>query len=205
MAQRLFHEEIGGGYSMQRKIIVDACELYGEFEVMAMSENGSELESITVQTPEEAKAEFRGLVLKYAGPLQKAFYAAGLEPGGRYTLVYLNDSGFPVAQNITYRGMSCTTYAQYADVVELEFTPRGSRRTAQKPFYKSSLFIFKGWQSLRDEDIYCTLHKSNGLTVERSKYDCFSSDYMEDALKRFADPVLIYKNYRRSVNGKLYA
>lgn len=39
------HEELKGGYTMGKKIIIDACEIFGEFEIMAMYENGEELES----------------------------------------------------------------------------------------------------------------------------------------------------------------
>ncbi|WP_368302902.1 hypothetical protein [Mediterraneibacter gnavus] len=29
------HEELKGGYTMGKKIIIDACEIFGEFEIMA--------------------------------------------------------------------------------------------------------------------------------------------------------------------------
>lgn len=64
---------------------------------MAMYENGEELESRTVSTEIEAIKVFDNLLLKYTEPLQCALYNK-LQPGKKYTLVYLNEFGFPVAQ-----------------------------------------------------------------------------------------------------------
>ena len=46
---------------MGKKIIIDACEIFGEFEIMAMYENGEELESRTVSTEIEAIKVFDDL------------------------------------------------------------------------------------------------------------------------------------------------
>ena len=56
------HEELKGGYTMGKKIIIDACEIFGEFEIMAMYENGEELESRTVSTEIEAIKVFDNLL-----------------------------------------------------------------------------------------------------------------------------------------------
>lgn len=45
MIRKIAHEELKGGYTMGRKIIIDAAEVFGEFEVMAMNESGEEIES----------------------------------------------------------------------------------------------------------------------------------------------------------------
>jgi hypothetical protein len=55
LARTIKHEELKGGYSMGKKIIIDAYEISGEFEVMAMYEDGEELESKTVMTEKEWK------------------------------------------------------------------------------------------------------------------------------------------------------
>lgn len=120
------HEELKGGYTMGKKIIIDACEIFGEFEVMAMYEDGEELESKTVTTESEAIKVFDDLFLKYAEPLQCALYNK-LHSGKKYTLVYLNDFGFPVAEKITFHSMETTTYAQYNDVIKMIFTPYRKR------------------------------------------------------------------------------
>ena len=54
----LKHEEIGGDYSNKRKIIIDACEISsGEFSVMALYENGEELEEIKNQIVDQKGQE----------------------------------------------------------------------------------------------------------------------------------------------------
>jgi len=94
----LKHEEIGGGYSIRKKIIIDACEISdGKFDVMALYENGEELEEIETDTEAEAIQAFNKMFEKYAGELQKALYGK-LETGKKYTIVYLGEFGFPIAQ-----------------------------------------------------------------------------------------------------------
>ena len=126
LARTIRHEELKGGYTMGKKIIIDACEIFREFEIMAMYEDGEELESKTVSTEIGAIKVFDDLFMKYAEPLQKALYNK-LQEGKRYTLVYLNEFGFPVAQKITFHSMKAKTYAQYSDVMEMIFTPYRKR------------------------------------------------------------------------------
>ena len=131
--------------------------------------------------------------------------AAGLVPGRRYTLVHLGEFGFPVAQKITYHDMHLKTYAQHSDVVELVFTPYRKRSRYTQLFYNSSLMIFDGWQDMDDSAINETLKDDGKVKVTQSKYSCFSANYIEDLEKVFQDPVLVWKNYKKGVNGKLYA
>lgn len=208
MINSIRHEEIGGGYTMQRKITLNAADLRpigGQFEVMALDHNGDELDSTTANDEAAALVEFNKLVQKYAGPLQRALTAAELVPGHRYTLVYLNDFGFPVAQKITYDSMSFTTYAQHSDVVKLVFTPFRKRSKYSQRFYNCSLMIFDGWQDMNENDISETIREDEQIKVTKSKYSCFSASYIEDLEKVFERPVMIYKDYKRGVNGKLYA
>lgn len=198
------HEELKGGYTMGKKIIIDASEIFGEFEVMAMYEDGTELESIMSATEKEAVKAFDEMLLNYAEPLQKALYNK-LEEGGKYTLVYLNDFGFPVAQKIKFHSMKCTTYAQYSDAVEMVFTPYRKRNQVKKRFYNCSLMIFKGWQDLKEEDTQEVLKNNESVKITKSKYASFDSRYIDDLENSFKDAVVIYKNYRIGKNGKIYA
>ena len=179
MTKTLYHEEIGGGYTMQRHITIDAADLrdtFGHIEIMALTDDGDELDSATVTNEAAALVEFNRMLQKYAGPLQKAMNAADLKHGHRYTLVYLSEFGFPVAQKITFDSMSFTTYAQHSDVVKMVFTP----------FRKRTKY-------------------SGEIKITKSKYGCFSASYIEDLEKLFTNPVMIYKNYKTGVNGKVYA
>ena len=204
LARTIRHEKLKGGYTIGKKIIIDACEIFGEFEIMAMYEDGEELESKIVATESEAIEVFNNLFLKYAEPLQEALYNK-LRDGKRYTLVYLNDFGFPVAQKITFHSMRATTYAQHSDVMEIIFTPYRKRSQCKKRFYNCSLMIFEGWQDLKEKDIKETIRDNGDVKITKSKYPCFDSNYIEDLEKVFNSPVVVYKNYKIGVNGKSYA
>ena len=169
LARTIRHEELKGGYTMGKKIIIDACEIFGEFEIMAMYEDGEELESKTVSTEIEAIKVFYDLFMKYAEPLQKALYNK-LQEGKRYTLVYLNDFGFPVAEKITFHSVRSSTYAQHSDVMEMIFTPYRKRTQYRKFFYNCSMMFFEGWQDLKEEEIKVTLEDNKNVQIKKSKY-----------------------------------
>lgn len=185
------HEELKDGYTMGKKIIIDACEIFGEFEIMAMYENGEELESRAVSTEIEAIKVFDNLLLKYMEPLQCALYNK-LQPGKKYTLVYLNEFGFPVAQKITFHSMRTTTYAQYSDVMEMIFTPYRKRTKYRKLIYNCSMMIFEGWQDLKEEELKETLEDNKNVKITKSKYGCFDNRYIDDLENCFKNPVVIY-------------
>ena len=125
--------------------------------------------------------------------------------GERYTLVYLNDFGFPVAQKIIFQSMELTTYAQYSDVVKMIFKPYRKRSLYQKYFYNNSLMIFKGWQDMKESDTKEILKDNDSLKIIKSKYSGFDARYIDDLEKVFKNPVVIYKNFKEGKNGKLYA
>ena len=59
MFNSLYHAEIGGGYTLRRKIIINAADLRplgGQIDVAALIENGDELNSTTVKTEADALA-----------------------------------------------------------------------------------------------------------------------------------------------------
>ena len=177
------HEELGGGYTMRPKIILDAADLRPigkQFEVVALDKDGEELEAVSVPDEAAAVAEFDKLVQKYAEPFQRAVNAAGLVPGHRYTLVHLGEFGFPVAQKITFHDTSFRTYAQHSDVVELIITPYRKRSKYTQLFYNTSLMIFKGWQDMDEDAISDTLKDDGTVKITQSKYSCFSASYIED-------------------------
>ena len=209
MFNSLYHAEIGGGYTLRRKVIINAADLRplgGQIVVAAIIENGDELNSATVTTETAALAAFHSMVQQYAEPLQKAVDAAGLVPDRKYTLVYLSEFGFPIAEKITFHGCTFTTYAQHADVVRLTFTPYRKRSMRGRLFCgSSSLLIFNGWQDLPEQATSETLKEDEKVKITRSKYGCFSASYIEDAAALLKDPVLIFKSYQTGANGKVYA
>ena len=208
MFNSLYHAEIGGGYTLRRKITINAADLRhmgGQIEVAAITENGDELNSTTATTEADALAAFHSMVQQYAEPLQKAVDAAGLVPGRKYTLVYLSDFGFPIAEKITFHGYTLTTYAQHADAVRMNYTPYRKRSTRSRLFCGDSLLIFNGWQDLPEQATHETLKEDEKVKITRSKYESFSSSYIEDAAALLKDPVLIFKRYQTGANGKVYA
>lgn len=208
MFNSLYHAEIGGGYTLRRKVIINAVDLRplgGQIEVAALIENGDELNSTTVTTEAAALAAFHSMVQQYAEPLQKAVDAAGLVPGRKYTLVYLSDFGFPIAEKITFHGYTLTTYAQHADAVRMNYTPYRKCATRSRLFCGDSLLIFNGWQELPETATHETLKEDEKIKITRSKYESFSSSYIEDAAALLKDPVLIFKRYQTGANGKVYA
>lgn len=200
------HEKLKGGYSMGKKIIIDASYIAeNDIEIMAMYEDGEELECKQADSEKEAIIIFNTIINIYAEPLQKAIYNAGMVTGGKYTLVYCNDFGFPVALKITFHGIELCTYAQYSDCVKLLFVPHRKRKIYQQYIYDKSIMIFEGWQDLKEEDFKTVLRDDENARIVMSKYPCFDSRYIEDLEHIFINPVCIYKDYKVGVNGKEYA
>ena len=194
----LYHAKLGGGYTQRREIIIDAADMseYGEssFEVAALTEDGDELDMERCDTEEQAKAAFDALIQKYAGPLQRTIASAGLHPGGRYTLVYHNEFGFPVAQKVTFWGYAMRTYAQHSDVVQLTVVYRSGKQQWLKLFIGyEPLLIFMGWQELPESALWDVKRSSSDTTMRVSKYESFSDQYIEDALHILKAPVVIYR------------
>ena len=200
------HEEICAGHMHTRKIIIDACEFSpGEFEAMALNEDGEELAKYEADDEDSIIDAFYNLVGQYAKPLQKAVYCARLVPSGKYTLAYCNEFGFPVVQKITLDSVQLTTYAQFSDCVRLVFVPYRKRTMYAKTFYNTSVLIFKGWQDLPENFGFTVERETADCTMRKSNYSCFDSHYIDDMEKVLKNPVVVYKNYKTGVNGKTYA
>lgn len=204
-ARQIKHVELFGGYTWKKRVIIDAAEIFpGEYSIMALYENGEELEEVRTHTGQNAINAFNSMLEKYLEPLQKAVFTAGLVPGNKYTLFYLNDFGFPVCQKITFERMEFSTYAQYSDVVKLVFKPYRKRNLYQKYFYNCSLSIFDGWQDLKEEDTKVLIKEEKDIKITRSKYGCFDANYIKDGNKLLKNPLMIYENFKTGTNGKIY-
>ena len=193
MNKHLNHEEIGGGYAMGVRIIIDTTEIEpGVFETMALTQpQGDELAVERSATREEANWAFRDMVQKYAGPLQAAFYRAALQPEARYTIVTLGEFGFPLAQRVTFHSAKLTTYAQYSDAVELIVTPRGKRSQYRMTLYNKSFLIYAGWRELKDSATYNREKNDFGVTMI-SRYACFDDRYITDIKTMWPDYIAEY-------------
>ena len=90
-AWNIAHQEIGGNYTMRRKVILDTAMMPGgTFETMALHEDGEDLDTRIAHSELEAMEHFKELFEKYALPLQKALFSAGMVEGGKYTILTMN-------------------------------------------------------------------------------------------------------------------
>lgn len=155
--------------------------------------------------PEKAE-EINEFYTQNAEPFQKAVLKADLQPEKRYTLVYMNEFGFPVADQVTLKSVHMTTYAQCTDAISLTFCRKGRRKDTRIFFYNCSLAIYEGWHELKKEVTQDKLKETEDVTVYQSKYVSFDNRFFEDCLKSFGQPVMEYKNYAvRKSDGRVIA
>lgn len=204
--KHIAHCTLNGGYTDQREIIVDTVQIEKNvFESMALTLAGDELRTYTADTEEKAFEDYARLINEFANPFQKAIFNANLKSGNKYTLIYFNDFGFPVADKIVFNRFEFTTYAQYTDVVKMECKRIRKHNNMQMYLYDKSLIILDGWHNLKDENIYTIKDKGNIIT-KMSKYGCFDSRYIDDLETLYKDYIImIYKQYKTGTNGKTYA
>ena len=192
MYNQMYHEEIMLGSTYGRRIILDGAEITpGRFEVLAMDEEGSEVDSITVDTADKLRPAFADLLDRLGHPLQAAFYRAGMKKDMRYTLVMLNDFGFPVALRLTFTSATLTTYAQYPDAVNMIFTPVKKRLSRYMYLYNHSFLIYSGWRELKDNIAY-NVSQDGSTTTRMSKYACFDERFMDDIKQAWPDYIVAY-------------
>lgn len=207
MVRTIAHQELGGGYAMGPKYTVDTAELEPDmFETMVIRKfDSEELDCRTSYTEEQAKKDFKELLMKYAGKVQNTFLKADMKPGQRYTIFRMNDFGFPVAQKITFESMDLTTYAQHWDTVGMVYRPFRSQKSYRTFFFEGSFAICEGWQDLPENFGYEVLKSTSEVTVSRSKYLCFDSRYFEEMKTVFKNVLAICEDYRTGMDGKVYA
>lgn len=201
------HAQIGGGYAMGPKIIIDAAELSpNKIEVMTLNAvTGDEIEVTTVTNEADAQRVFHEMIQRHAEPLQAAFDRAGMQYGHEYTIFHLGEFGFPIAQKITFHKMELTTYAQHRDAVHLMFTPCGKRRLYGQHFYNQSFIICAGWHTLDETKIKKIVTDTPQVKATLTKYAAFDARYIEDAEAYLPDILVVHKAYKNGVNGKIYA
>lgn len=153
----------------------------------------------------ETVEEIRQFYVDNAEPFQNSLLSAGLKAGERYTLVYINDTGFPVMDKITFMKMAPCQYAQYTDSICMCFKRAKSRKEIKKYFYPVSIAIYEGWFDLQREDYMTKIEEKEGMTSYKSKYHSFDSRYFTDVVNKFGTPLVEYRNFRQGVNGCVYA
>jgi len=148
----------------------------------------------------------RQYYISHAGPFQKAVLGANLKDGQEYTLVYLSEFGYPIADKITFKSVTLCQYAQYTDAVKI--TCRRSRKRSDSAlcFYDCSIAIYEGWHDLDKSATFEKVSKSETVTIWKSKYSCFAVGNFEDSIKSMGTPIFKYCNYKvRESDGKIFA
>jgi len=169
-------------------------ELTDENVLTYFIESG-EMESDTIQ-------EFRQFYIDNAEPFQKSIIDADLIIGKKYTLVYMNEFGFPVADKIVFKGVFLCQYAQYTDAIKMMVRRARKRTDVYINFYDCSMAIYEGWKDLPET----VPHEKVGEYLYKSKYACFDARYFEDCVRYFGKPVVEYRNFKtRESDGKTFA
>lgn len=146
--------------------------------------------------------EFRKFFIENAEPFQKAIINADLIDGNKYTLIYINEFGFPVADKIVFKGVSMCQYAQFTDAIKLTVRRVRKRTDERITFYDCSLAIYEGWKGLPEDVSHVRINDH----LRQSKYSCFDARYFEDCVKYFGKPVVEYCNFKvRESDGKTFA
>lgn len=146
--------------------------------------------------------EFRQFYIENAEPFQKAIINANLVKGNKYTLVYMNEFGFPVADKIVFKGVSICQYAQFTDAIKMTIRRARKRTDVSINFYDCSLAIYEGWNDLPEDVSHVKINDH----LRQSKYSCFDARYFEDCVKYFGEPVVEYRNFKvRESDGKTFA
>lgn len=144
-------------------------------------------------------------MLEFQKAIAELVIAGKLVPGNKYTLVYLNDFGWPVSQKITLHSTEETHYSQYDDAVRFVFKPYRKRNYYQKYFYNCSLAIYNGWVDL-DKNVGYQVEKRNGMVIRKSLYGCFDARFYIDAVASLGEPILDYRHFTtRKTDGKVFA
>ena len=97
-----------------------------------------------------------------------------LIPGKKYTLVGLNEFGFPYYVQITFQSLKFSPYQQYQDAAILVYKKRLGRKLLAKRLYGDKKVIaFRGW-----------IKPSTEIFVKGNEsLPCFDLEYLELAKK----------------------
>lgn len=103
--------------------------------------------------------------------------------GKQCTIFKYSDMGFPQTIHCKINKVYLKNWAQYDDLIHVEYRPKGKRTDYVMRIYDySSLAIFNGHIELKDDIYVKTIEKPRCLTV-RESLTCFSNEYLNIALE----------------------
>lgn len=154
----------------------------------------------------ETIEDIKQFYIDNAGELQRTILSAKMQQGKKYTLVYLNEFGYPVADRIVFHSVSICKYAQFTDAVKMTFKRYRKRSYGACYFYDQSIAIYEGWHELKKEDTYNKVKETENVTTWKSKYSCFDTAFFTDMVARLGNPIAEYRNFKvRESDGKVFA
>ena len=101
-----------------------------------------------------------------------------LLPGKKYTLVGLNEFGFPYFVHVTFQTVKFEPYAQYQDAATIVYKKKSGRKLLAKRVYGDKQIIaFRGW-----------IKPDTSLFVGgKTSLPCFDERYLEIARESVVD------------------
>lgn len=178
-----------------RNIIIETRNEEGDSFITVVSNKATKelLNCKTAFTEQDALKDHDDMITTYALPLQARLHAAGMKMGERYTLVTMNDFGFPVALNFTFNAIDYLAYAQYDDAATIYCFPKGARKLRQFRVYNQSFALYSSWRTLTDDMIYSVEKKPGAPVVRMSKYVCCDDRYIADIIAAWPDFITSYQ------------
>ena len=118
---------------------------------------------------------------------------SALKAGHRYTLVKLNDFGFPYKANLELVEQKIEPYAQYTETMLLTFKLKGKRNLRQlRIFERDNYLVYDGWIEINTEMFVEELPGVAGLVIQKSLRS-FDDEYFSRAKKSVPQVPLIEK------------
>jgi hypothetical protein len=72
-------------------------------------------------------------------------------------------------------------YAQYDDAPFVVFVPKGKRKAIKiLKSHNPYLLILNGWNNPKSEGLFAESITENGITIQKSKYQCYDKRYQTD-------------------------
>ena len=116
-----------------------------------------------------------------------------LKVGHRYTLVKLNDFGFPYKAQLELVEQKITPYAQHRETMLLTFKLKGKRNLRElRIFERDNYLVYEGWIEVDTEMFVENVPGVPGLVVQKSLRS-FDDEYFTRAKKSVAQAPLIEK------------
>lgn len=120
-----------------------------------------------------------------------------LTEGRKVTIMKFNDFGWPVVMNTVIERLEVKPYAQYKESLKIIHKPKRKRSSYYNMILpKESLMVFDGWLDIdTDKLINNVLEDNDRVTVKQSKYRCFDSQFMVDALNTIGNEPIVQINH----------